>query len=237
MKQLFIFLLCLISISVFSQFEKSSILISTNVGIINQRTHNSLFTPNPSADNTVTHVDKSLNLHTELSYVINSKFMAGVGYFINNSNFEIDNVSSFNNNGTTIVTHSQSNIETRVKGVSVHFRYSQEIVNRLIFSLKLSFLPSRGEAENSRNDTSNLAGYPNKSTSIVAPVSFNELRISPSIHYFIGKKWGCYAEIMGLNALFNDSREFYNETRYNLDFNPTNWRLGFFYNISLSSNK
>jgi hypothetical protein len=237
MKYFSIVLLSFISISAFSQFEGSGILISTNVGIINRKSNiTSGFALNPSPDNTAKNIDKSLNVHTELSYVVNSKFMGGIGYFINNSSLQIENISSFVNNGTPILTTSRSTAETRVKGVSFHVRYSQEVVKKLIFSLKLSFLPSRGETEISRADSSNLKGYPNTSSSIAIPVSFNELRISPSIHYFIGEKWGCYAEILGLNALFNDSREYYNETRYNLDFNPSNWRLGVFYNISFRKN-
>jgi hypothetical protein len=234
MKYLSIVFLCFMSISAFSQFEGSGFLISTNIGVINRKSPStSLFSTTPNPDNTVTNIDKSLNLHTELSYVFNSKFMAGIGYFINNSNFEIENISSFNNNGIRIVTARHLNIETNVKGISAHLRYSQEVLKRLVLSLKLSFLPSRGESVHTQNDSSNLVGYPNKIVANSIAVSFNELRISPSIHFFIGKNWGCYTEILGLNALFNDSREYNNETRYNLDFNPTNWRLGLFYNITL----
>jgi hypothetical protein len=237
MKKLLILVFLFNAFSVFSQFERSNILISTNVGLIDRKLPStSLFPASPSADNTVKNIEKSLVVHTEMSYIINSKFMGGIGYFMNNSSYQYENISSFVNNGTPIVTTLLAKVETRVKGISFHVRYSQEVTKRLQISLKLSFLPSRGEAENSRVDSSNLIGYPNKSSSIVIPVSFNELRISPSIHYFIGKNWGCYAEILGLNALFNDSREFYNETRYNLDFNPSNWRLGLFYNISLTKN-
>jgi hypothetical protein len=222
----------LFTISLVAQYESKGILISTSLGVA--KTELSSLTSNPQNGNIPPpqSISKSFSFAPEISYVASEKFMIGLGYFSN----EIENSfkSSITNfiNGNPVIVGSFSNLSsTKISGLTLHMRYSQNILSKLIVSLKFTYLNLKGENLVESSNIQNNPNFPSQIQKNTSNFNLGEARFSPSLHYFISKKFGCYVEVLGLNLKFSDSRKANKDMDYNFDLNPTNWRVGFFYFI------
>jgi hypothetical protein len=235
MKKILVATLLFFNFSLFSQFESSGFLISTGLSFSKKET----FTPLNPAFMNVPNLppnqanQTALNISPEISYVVNSKFMIGLGYTSVQSKRESNTTSGFSStNGIiTSVRKTVSISENKQSGLSLHIRYSQNIMSNLVVNLKFNYINWKGTASVENTSTNTPVGNPIPPFLANSTFNFGEVRFSPSLHYFISKGFGCYVETLGLNFQFDDSRAKPNSTNYNFDLNPENWRIGFFYFI------
>jgi hypothetical protein len=232
MKNLTAILACfLFTFSLFAQYDRKGILISSSLGFSKKDAIIENFNQNPNNFTPPTATNKNTNLAFEMSYVSSEKFMIGLGY--NSNTFEN------NNSFTQLLINPQTNIATSLtfstinsnslSGLTLHMRYSQNIFSKCIFSVKFTYLNMKGETKIENVITPNFPV--NNGQNRTTNFSFGEARFSPSIHYFISKKFGCYIETIGLNLNFSDSRKTTKDIDYNFDLNPNTWRVGLFYFI------
>lgn len=224
-----IFFFLLFSFSLFAQYDRPGILISTSLGFSKKQDLSQTFffptnVPKPEF------IFKSFSIAPEASYVFNEKFMIGLGYFSNsNENISKQFVNAFLN-GVNTVTPLTNSFKSNLYGPTIHMRYSQNIISRLLFSLKFTYFNLKGEDSSERTNPFN-----NPNTVITEKSSstynFGEVRFSPSLHYFISQKFGCYIETVGLNLRVSDTRIVDKDIDYNFDLTPNTWRVGLYYFI------
>lgn len=219
----------LLAFSLFAQYDRKGILISSSLGFSKSEAFSLTNTSNgniPPPQNIL----KASSFAPEISYVANEKFMIGLGYFSSSSESSfMTSITTFSN-GTTVIGGSFSNINTSTtSGLTLHMRYSQNILSKLIFSLKFTYLNLKGETTTEINSVNQ--NFQNQFDRRVSNFSFSETRFSPSMHYFISKYFGCYVETTGLSLRFSDSRKADKNLDYNFDLNPNTWRIGLFYFI------
>ena len=234
MKNLTVMLACLLfTFSLFGQYDRKGILLSSSLGFSQKQdfSQNIFFigannNNNPLPTNTL----KTFSIAPEISYVANEKFMIGLGYFSRTSeNSFTQSFTGTNQNGVFTSQVSTSTNKSELSGLTLHLRYSQNIISRLIFSIKFTYFNLKGA---DFTDFTDPFGNPNpKNNQRTLAYNFGEARFSPSIHYFISQKFGCYIETIGLNLNFSDSRKNNKEIDYNFDLNPNTWRVGLFYFI------
>ncbi len=233
MKKILTILSLFLSLSLFSQYDRSGILISTSLGFSKKQdfSENLFFSGNNNNFSPPEIISKTFSVAPEFSYVVNEKFMIGVGYFSNTFEESFSQTfNSANSNGNFFAQTSSSTFKSELSGPTLHLRYSQNILSKLIFSLKFTYFNLKGvdnsEFTNNNNNTPSIQ----KNT-----ISYNlgEARFSPSLHYFISQKFGCYIETVGLNFNFSDSRKPNKDVDYNFSLNPQNWRIGIFYFIPI----
>jgi hypothetical protein len=217
--------------SLLAQYDRKGILISSSLGFAKSEAF-SLSNPSniniPPSQN----ISKSSSIAPEISYVASEKFMIGLGYFSNSNESNFNSSITTFSNGTTVIGGSFSNLNSsKISGLTLHMRYSQNVFSKLIFSLKFTYLNLKGENISEISSVQNNSNFPNQFDKRMSTFSFGEARFSPSIHYFISKNFGCYVETLGLNLRFSDSRKVNKEIDYNFDLNPNTWRIGFFYFI------
>jgi hypothetical protein len=222
----------LLSFSLFAQYDRAGILISTSLGVSKTESFPITVSPKNSNIPLPQSISKSSSFAPEISYVANEKFMIGLGYFSNETeNSFTSSITTFTN-GTTVIGGSFSNLtSTKISGLTLHMRYSQNILSKLIVSLKFTYLNLKGENLLEISNVLNNPNFPNQFEKNTSNFTLGEARFSPSLHYFISKKFGCYVETLGLNLKFSDSRKITKDMNYNFDLNPTNWRVGLFYFI------
>jgi hypothetical protein len=235
MKKILIIASLFFSFSLFSQFQRTGILVSTGLSFSKIEK----FTPlNPVFKNITNQPPNqrlltAYNVSPEISYVVNSRFMIGLGYSIIQSKRESNALSgSSSTNGiVTSITRSISTTENKQSGLSLHMRYSQNILSKFIFSVKLTYNNWKGESKFENQTIITPVTNPRPPFLGISTFSFGEVRFSPSLHYFISKGFGCYVETLGLGLEFNDSRAKTKDINYNFDLDAQNWRIGFFYFI------
>jgi hypothetical protein len=233
MKNLTAILACLLfTFSLFGQYDRKGLLISSSLGLSKKQDFSQAVffiganNNNPPPTNTA----KTFSIAPEISYVANEKFMIGLGYFSKTSeNMFTQSFVGTNQNGGFVTQTSTSTNKSDLSGLTLHLRYSQNIVSRLIFSMKFTYFNLKGV---DFTDFTDPFGNPNpKNNQRTLTYDFGEVRFSPSIHYFISQKFGCYIETIGLNLNLTDSRKTNKDIDYNLDLNPSTWRVGLFYFI------
>ncbi len=235
MKKILIITSLFFSFKLFSQFQSNGILISTGLSFSKKET----FTPlSPAFQNLPNQqpnqiIQTAYNVSPEISYVVNSKFMIGLGYSSVQSKREFNGTSGFgtSNGVVTSVSKTTSTTENKLSGLSLHMRYSQNVTSNFIFSLKFTYFNWKGEAKNESVTTRTPPSNSITPISSNSTFDFGEARFSPSIHYFISKNFGCYIETTGLNLRFSDSRKINKDVDYDFDLNPNTWRVGLFYFI------
>jgi hypothetical protein len=235
MKKILIIVSLFFSFSLFSQFQGTGILVSTGLNFSKQET----FTPLSPVFKNITNqppnqtTQTAYNASPEISYVVNSRFMIGLGYSIIQSKRESNALSgSSSTNGTvTSITRSISTRENKQSGLSLHMKYSRNVLGNLIFSLKFTYYNWKGESKFENLTMTTPVSNPRPPFLGSSTFSFGEVRFSPSLHYFISKGFGCYVETLGLGLEFNDSRAKTKDINYKFDLDAQNWRIGFFYFI------
>jgi hypothetical protein len=226
--------LLLSTFSLFAQYDRKGLLVSTSLGFSkNDRIFENFNLGQPNVQ-LPTSTAKNTNLAFEMSYVTSEKFMIGLGYLSNkseNNNNSTQPVFNPSTGGNIPTTFTSINTNT-ISGLTLHMRYSQNVFSKCIFSLKFTYLNLNSETKAESFSTPTAPNNFGQSTT--KGFSFSEARFSPSIHYFISKKFGCYIETLGLNLNFSDSRKVNKEIDYNFDLNPQTWRVGLFYFIPTS---
>jgi hypothetical protein len=225
MKKILIIASLFFSLSVFGQYDRAGVLISTSLGFSKTegpQFGNSIFNSFNQFQNTSK--TKKFTASPEFSYVVNKKFMIGLGYSFTQQSDVFDLVGT-NQNGVfisnTIVT------EATLSGLSLHMRYSQNILEKLIFSVKFTYYNLKGM--NRLEDNNQFVNNQNQNRTNEFDVK--QIHLSPCLNYFFGKSFGCFVETQGLEVQVSDSRKNLKEPDYNFDLNPQNWRIGFFYFI------
>jgi hypothetical protein len=231
MKKILTIALLLFSFSVFGQYDRKGILVSSSLGFSKKDFTFENFNQGQNNFPPPTATTKNTDLAIEMSYVSSQKFMIGLGYIstkLESTNSSTQFIFNSATAGNIPTTFTDINSNT-ISGLTLHMRYSQNIFSNCIFSLKFTYLNLKGETkfENFSIPSFSNNFRQNRTTNF----SFNEARLSPSIHYFISKKFGCYIETMGLNLNFSDSRKTNKDIDYNFDLNPNTWRVGLFYFI------
>jgi hypothetical protein len=229
MKKILIIASLFFNLSAFGQYNRAGLLFSTSLGFSKTQdfSENIFFGGNNNNNFSPPEViSKTFSIAPEFSYVVNEKFMIGVGYFSNTSEESFSQTfNSTNQNGVNVPQTTTSNFKTALSGPTLHLRYSQNLFSKLIFSLKFTYFNLKGIDDSESTDTNNSTF--NQKNSI--NYNLGEARFSPSLHYFISEKFGCYIETVGLNLNFSDSRKPNKDVDYNFNLNPTNWRIGIFY--------
>jgi hypothetical protein len=219
----------LLTFSLFAQYDRAGFLLSTSLGFSKKQdfTENIFFVGNNNGNVSAPEIiSKSFSVAPEFSYVVNEKFMIGVGYFSTTTEESFSQTfKTTNQTGAIISLSSSNNFKTTLYGPTLHLRYSQNILSKLIFSVKLTYFNLKGLEESEFTDPNNTTFNPKN----IINYSLGEARVSPSLHYFISEKFGCYIETVGLNLNFNDSRKTNKDVDYNFNLNPANWRIGIFY--------
>jgi hypothetical protein len=224
----------LFSFSLFAQYDRSGILISTSLGFSKKQDFSQtiFFTSTNPNFSPPENILKTFSISPGISYVVNEKFMIGIGYF--SSTFESSFTQSFittNQNGVIVNQTSTNNTKNELSGPTLHLRFSQNIMSRLIFSLKFTYFNLKGVDNLNFVVPFSNPNFPNPNNNRTLNYNFGEARFSPSLHYFISQKFGCYIETVGLNLKFSDSRLPNKGMDYNFDLNPQTWRVGLFYYI------
>jgi hypothetical protein len=215
--------------SLFAQYDRAGFLLSTSLGFSKKQDFSeNIFFVGSNNNNILPPeiISKSFSIASELSYVVNEKFMIGVGYFSNTTEESFSQTfNATNQTGTIVSQSSTNNFKTALSGPTLHLRYSQNILSKLIFSVKITYFNLKGLDDFEFTDSNNTT-FNQKNT---VNYTLGETRVSPSLHYFISEKLGCYIETVGLNLNFSDSRKPNKDIDYNFNLNPTNWRIGIFY--------
>jgi hypothetical protein len=231
MKKILTIALLLFNFSVFGQYDRKGILVSSSLGFSKKGFTFKNFNQGQNNFPPPTSTNKNTDLAIEMSYVSSEKFMIGLGYIFNK--FESTNSSTqfiFNQvTGGSVPSVFTSINSSTISGLTLHMRYSQNIFSNCIFSLKFTYLNLKDDSKTENFSTPSSSN--NFGQNSTTNLGFNEARFSPSIHYFISKRFGCYIETMGLNLNFSDSRKSNTDIDYNFDLNPNTWRVGLFYFI------
>jgi hypothetical protein len=231
MKKILIIASLFFSLSAFGQYNRAGLLFSTSLGFSKTQdfSENIFFGGNNNNNfSPPENISKTFSIAPEFSYVASEKFMIGFGYLSTTlEDFFSQSFNSTDKNGLPIVQTSTSNFKSMVSGPTLHLRYSQNIVSKLIVSLKFTYFNLKGIIDTEFTD-SNISNFNTKNT-----INYNvgEARFSPSLHYFISQKFGCYVETEGLKLNLNDSRKLNKSIDYNFNLTPQNWRIGIFYFI------
>jgi hypothetical protein len=224
----------LIAFSLFAQYDRAGLLISTNLGFAKKQdfSQSVFFSSGSNIPQPESNL-KAFSIASEVSYVVNEKFMIGFGYLSSsNENTFTQSLNITNQNGVNTIGTFKNNTKINLYGPSLHLRYSQNIISRLIFSLKFTYFNLKGEDSFEFVDNFNNPNNPNSKRTLA--YNIGEARFSPSLHYFISQKFGCYIETTGLNFNLSDSRKPNKDLDYNFDLNPNTWRVGLFYFIPTS---